>query len=77
MIRFLGQVSAQGLAHCCAAWHAWVSPWLPRACRFQPTCSVYCAQALRKHGLVRGAKLGFLRILRCHPWHAGGFDPVP
>jgi len=59
------------------AWHAWVSPWLPRACRYQPTCSDYFAQALRKHGLARGASLGLRRILRCHPWQAGGSDPVP
>ncbi len=71
------RLPARALAWCCEAWHARVSPWLPRACRFQPACSVYCAQALRKHGLARGLSLGLCRILRCHPWHAGGFDPVP
>lgn len=46
-------------------------------CRFQPTCSHYSRQALLQHGLLRGCFLSLKRILRCHPWHAGGYDPVP
>ncbi len=54
-----------------------VSPWLPPSCRFEPTCSVYMVQAVEKKGVVRGLYLGLRRLLKCHPFHAGGFDPVP
>ena len=58
-------------------YHKAVSPYLPAACRFTPTCSEYMAQAILKYGLFKGFFMGILRILRCHPFHAGGFDPVP
>jgi len=51
-----------------------VSPWLPRACRFTPTCSEYARLALLKHGLLRGGALATGRVLRCHPFHPGGVD---
>lgn len=52
-----------------------LSPLLGRHCRFQPTCSVYFIESVRKHGVIRGACRGILRICRCHPWHPGGYDP--
>jgi hypothetical protein len=54
-----------------------ISPLLPSACRYHPTCSVYMMQAVERHGVMRGVRLGFARLLRCHPFHSGGFDPVP
>ena len=54
-----------------------VSPLLPRACRFEPTCSVYARQAIERHGFLRGGGLAVGRLLRCHPFHRGGLDPVP
>ena len=54
-----------------------LSPFLPRACRFYPSCSAYALGALRTHGLVRGGWLALKRLLRCHPFHPGGVDPVP
>lgn len=54
-----------------------ISPLLPPACRFEPTCSVYMYQAIQKKGILRGAYLGMKRLLKCHPFGAGGFDPVP
>ncbi len=53
-----------------------VSPLLPSACRFYPTCSEYMLEAVEKHGVLRGVRMGIWRLLRCHPFHAGGFDPV-
>jgi len=54
----------------------WISPMLPAACRFYPTCSDYMMEAIEKHGLIRGMGMGGRRLLRCHPFHEGGFDPV-
>ena len=54
-----------------------ISPLLPPVCRFHPTCSVYAIEALSKHGFLRGTMLTMKRIARCHPFTAGGFDPVP
>ncbi|MBI1789055.1 MAG: membrane protein insertion efficiency factor YidD [Acidobacteria bacterium] len=53
-----------------------VSPMLPSACRFYPTCSEYTRQAVEKHGVRRGLWMGLKRLGRCHPFHSGGFDPV-
>lgn len=52
-----------------------IGPLLPRACRFQPSCSEYFIQAVRKYGPFQGAWRGTKRIARCHPWHPGGYDP--
>ena len=54
----------------------WVSPMLPSACRFHPTCSEYMAHAVKRYGVRRGIALGVRRLLRCHPFRAGGYDPV-
>lgn len=54
-----------------------LSPWLGQHCRFQPTCSDYALQAIERHGSLRGTWLAVRRLSKCHPWHAGGFDPVP
>lgn len=54
-----------------------VSPWLGQRCRFHPSCSNYCIDALQQHGMVFGLWLGFKRICKCHPFHPGGHDPVP
>ena len=53
-----------------------VSPMLPPACRFTPSCSLYMLQAIEKYGLLRGGLMGTRRLLRCHPFSKGGFDPV-
>ena len=59
-----------------AAYKRWISPLLPPACRYYPTCSDYMAEAVRKHGPALGVWMGLKRLARCHPFHAGGFDPV-
>ena len=54
-----------------------ISPMLGPNCRFYPSCSCYAEEAIELHGALKGSYLAARRILRCHPWHAGGFDPVP
>jgi putative membrane protein insertion efficiency factor len=54
-----------------------VSPWLPSACRYHPTCSEYMREAVERYGATRGAWMGVKRLARCHPFHAGGVDLVP
>ena len=54
-----------------------LSPWWGSQCRFHPTCSQFALQALERHGALKGSWLAARRVARCHPWHAGGFDPVP
>lgn len=54
-----------------------LSPWIGSACRFEPSCSAYSLQALQNHGAAAGTYLTVARLVRCHPWCAGGCDPVP
>ena len=54
-----------------------ISPLLGQHCRFYPSCSDYAQEAVRAHGALRGSLLAGRRLCKCHPWHAGGFDPVP
>jgi hypothetical protein len=59
------------------AYRLLLSPWLGSSCRFEPTCSLYAIEALQVHGAAAGSYLTAHRLLRCHPWCAGGHDPVP
>lgn len=54
-----------------------ISPYLPDACRYTPTCSEYAMEAISKYGAAKGGWMAFKRILRCNPFHKGGYDPVP
>ena len=67
----------QALIGLVQAYRYLLKPWLGNACRFEPTCSAYALVALQQHGAARGSLLTGWRLLRCHPWCAGGCDPVP
>jgi uncharacterized protein len=60
-----------------AAYQRWISPSMPRRCRYEPTCSAYAAESVRRFGATRGLTLAAWRLLRCNPFSHGGFDPVP
>jgi uncharacterized protein len=68
---------ARAAAATLAFYKKFLSPLLPPACRFTPTCSDYAREAVLRHGLARGLALAARRLARCHPFHAGGPDPVP
>lgn len=77
MSRWLNALFQGLLIFVVRAYQVVLSPLLPAACRYQPTCSHYAIEALEKHGALRGAWLAVKRIGRCHPFRPGGFDPVP
>jgi len=70
----VGVLIVTGMVH---AYRVALRPLLPPACRFEPTCSEYCLQAVARHGALRGLGLTARRIARCHPWNPGGLDPIP
>ncbi len=70
---FLGRVMVLLLR----GYKRFISPWLPPACRYYPTCSDYCSEAVKRYGVLRGGWLGMRRLCRCHPFRKGGYDPVP
>ncbi|MEA3366859.1 MAG: membrane protein insertion efficiency factor YidD [Planctomycetota bacterium] len=73
----MSRVAVGGLVWLVRLYQATVSPLLGPCCRYAPSCSAYAVEALRVHGLVRGTLLAAWRVLRCHPWAEGGYDPVP
>ncbi|MBN1595429.1 membrane protein insertion efficiency factor YidD [candidate division FCPU426 bacterium] len=62
--------------HILQAYKKYVSPFIPAACRFYPTCSEYTNMAIQKYGILKGGYLGMKRLVKCHPFHKGGFDPL-
>jgi uncharacterized protein len=83
LVRSVTRLPAAGLLLCIRLYQRTLSPLLPVitagacGCRFSPTCSHYAAEAIRTHGALAGTGLALLRLLKCSPWHPGGFDPVP
>ncbi len=76
-MRVLSSVVGALLIGCVKLYRLVLSPWLGPSCRFEPTCSRYCMEAIHRHGPVVGLWLTIRRVLKCHPWHPGGYDPVP
>lgn len=70
-------MTARALAALASLYQAALRPFLPPACRFHPSCSEYARQAWLARGALAGTRLALLRLLRCHPFHPGGHDPVP
>lgn len=68
---------ARALVGLIEVYRRWISPLFPPRCRFIPSCSTYTADAIVEFGAARGIWLGVRRILKCHPFHPGGFDPIP
>lgn len=64
------------LMFCIHLYRRLLSPVLPPSCRFHPTCSAYALEAIRRYGAFKGSFLSLRRVLKCHPWHPGGYDPV-
>jgi len=75
-LRLLEQLAGASLRVAVRGYQLLLSPLLPPSCRFYPTCSEYFLEAVRIHGPGRGAWLGTKRLLKCHPFHPGGYDPI-
>lgn len=71
------QLPRRAVASLIRGYQLLISPILPSSCRFHPSCSQYTLEAVNKYGVVRGGWMGMRRLARCHPFHPGGFDPVP
>ena len=76
-MRYLREFPKRALLWMIRFYRAGISPMHPACCRFTPTCSQYAMEAVQKYGALRGGYLALRRILRCHPFHRGGYDPVP
>ena len=76
-VRRLTTLAGRALTLPIIAYRRWISPGLPARCRFYPSCSAYALEAIEVHGALRGIWLAVRRIGRCHPFHPGGYDPVP
>lgn len=76
MFRFIGKIISFFMIKLIRFYQIFISPLLPKTCRFYPTCSTYCIQALQKYGPIKGSYLGIKRILKCHPGNPGGYDPL-
>ncbi len=77
LLRLLWHLPRNALAALIRGYQLTVSPALPASCRFEPSCSRYTREAILRHGAIKGSWLGLRRLLRCHPFHRGGYDPVP
>ncbi|MFW9604548.1 MAG: membrane protein insertion efficiency factor YidD [Trichlorobacter sp.] len=64
------------LITCIRCYQLCISPFLPGVCRFYPSCSSYSIESIRRYGAIKGGAMAAYRIVRCHPWHPGGYDPV-
>ncbi|HEX3926932.1 MAG TPA: membrane protein insertion efficiency factor YidD [Gemmatimonadales bacterium] len=73
----LRSLPSRGAVALIRGYQRFISPGLPAACRFTPSCSQYAVEAIGRHGLLAGGWLAVRRIARCHPWNPGGSDPVP
>ncbi|MBQ1396212.1 MAG: membrane protein insertion efficiency factor YidD [Eubacterium sp.] len=76
-MRYIGKFVSFIMIKLIRFYQVFISPLTPGVCRYTPTCSAYFIEALQKYGPIKGSYLGIKRILRCHPWHPGGYDPVP
>lgn len=76
-MRSVGAKAARGVIFCIQLYRHTISPLRLPTCRFMPTCSQYAVDALTEYGLIRGGWLAVIRLLKCGPWHRGGWDPIP
>ena len=75
-MKLIGKVIKRIMILLIRFYQKFISPIFPSTCRYTPTCSTYFIQALEKYGVIKGSYLGIKRILRCNPWHKGGYDPL-